>query len=72
MPDEQQWVVKPDEARIEIAVGAEAHVSPDVAEALNRLAEALEGQQEVQGYIHCEKVSWSECKWYMTCTGVTV
>jgi hypothetical protein len=69
--DDQQWIVKPDEARIDIAVGPDAQLSPELRAALDQLAQALETQQDVQGYIHCEKVSFDECKWYMTCTGVT-
>ena len=34
MSEEQQWVVAPDEARIEIAIGREAKLSPEVQQAL--------------------------------------
>lgn len=72
MADEQRWVVKPDDARIEIAIGKNASISPEVKEALENLARALEDQQEVQGYAHCDKVEISQdCAWYMSCRGVT-
>jgi hypothetical protein len=72
--DEQQWVVAPDEARIEIAVGPEAKLSPELREALDNLARTLEKEQEVQGYLlgHCDEVSITQdCRYYMSCKGVT-
>jgi hypothetical protein len=72
MADEQKWVVAPNDARIEIAVGKDANISPDVKAALENLARALEEQQEVQGYSTCQKVEISQdCAWYMSCRGVT-
>jgi hypothetical protein len=72
MSDESQWVVAPDEARIEVAVGKDAHLSPDVQAALEQLAQALEAEQEVSGYSKCEEVTITQdCRWYMSCKGVT-
>jgi hypothetical protein len=72
MADQQKWVVKPDDARIEIAVGKDAKLSPEVSAALENLAHALEEEQEVQGYSHCDDVTISQdCRWYMSCRGVT-
>jgi hypothetical protein len=47
--DERRWVVQPDEVRIEIAIGSAVKVSPELREALDRLAQTLE-QPEVQGH----------------------
>jgi hypothetical protein len=70
--DEQEWVVKPDEARIDIAIGREAKLSPELREALDRIARVLEQQQDVQGYMNCPKVTYEEnCAAYVTCRGVT-
>lgn len=74
MSDESQWVVAPDEARIDIAIGKDARLSPDVQSALDQLAQALEGQSEVSGYAmaHCDEVTISQdCRYYMSCKGVT-
>lgn len=72
MADKQKWVVAPDDARIEIAIGKNARVSPEVKDALDKLAQALEAEQEVQGYSKCDDVSISQdCNWYMSCRGVT-
>ena len=70
MSEEQQWVVAPDEARIEIAFGREAKLSSEVQQALDRLIAAVERQQEVQGYFHCPDVQVMECKAYVQCVGV--
>lgn len=48
--NEQRWVVQPDEVRIEIAIGREAKLLPEVKDALDRLAHVLEQQREVQGH----------------------
>ena len=69
--DEQRWVVKPDEARIDIAIGREATLSPEVAEALDALMQALEANQDVQGYLNCQEVEMGECRSYFSCAGVT-
>jgi hypothetical protein len=69
--DEQRWVVAPDEARIEVAVGPEATVSPELRDALDNLARVLEQQQEVQGYMKCDSVSWEPCAWLFTCGKVS-
>jgi hypothetical protein len=70
--DEERWVVAPDEARIEIAVGHEAKLSPGVQEALDNLMRVLESQQDVEGYFSCEKVFIRECRQYMLCGGVVL
>lgn len=70
MADESQWVVAPDEARIEVAVGKDANLSPAVREALEALARAVEGESEVQGYGVCLKVSLGPCETYFSCQGV--
>lgn len=71
--DESQWVVAPDERRIEVAIGKEAKLSPDLRAALDQLARALEADNEVSGYINCQKVSFDpNCDFYMVCKGVTL
>ena len=70
--DEQRWVVKPGEARIDIAVGPEAKLSPEVTEALHNLLRALEAQQDVQGYISCPAVAIGECDAVFSCKGVAL
>jgi hypothetical protein len=70
MADEGRWVVAPDEARIEIAVGPEAKLTPELAEALENLARAVEQQQEVQGYTVCDKVHIGECRMLLICSSV--
>jgi hypothetical protein len=69
--NEQRWVVQPDDARIEIAIGREAKLSPDVQEALDSLMRALEAEQDVQGYLNCQEVEMGECRSYFSCAGVT-
>lgn len=72
--NEPQWVVAPDEARIEIAVGKDAKISPALREALNQLAQALESASEVQGYAstNCPHVTIvPDCDFLMICRGVT-
>lgn len=69
--DEQGWVVKPDEARIDIAIGREAKLSPEITEALDSLVRALEANQDVQGYLNCQEVEMGECRSYFSCAGVT-
>lgn len=70
--DEQGWVVAPDEARIDIAIGRDAKLSPELREALDRVARAMEQQQDVQGYMNCPQVTYEEsCASYVTCRGVT-
>lgn len=70
--DEQQWVVQPDEARIEIAVGRDVKISPEVQEALDALMRVLEDRKEVEGYFSCDKVFIRECRQYILCGGVTL
>ena len=72
MADKQKWVVEPNEAHIEIAVGKDAIISPELSAALENLARALEEEQEVQGYSSCQEVTISQdCRYYMSCKGVT-
>jgi hypothetical protein len=71
MSEEQQWVVAPHEARIEIAIGQEAKLSPELREALERLAAVVEQQQEVQGYGVCEEISVHVCEILVHCSGVS-
>ena len=68
--DEQRWVVKPDDARIEIAVGRDAKLSPEVTAALRDLLQALEAQQDVQGYMSCQAVTIENCDAVFSCKGV--
>jgi hypothetical protein len=68
--NDQQWVVAPDESRIEIAIGPDARLSPELRQALDQLAQVLEQQQEVQGYTTCEEVSVGNCRQYFSCKGV--
>ena len=69
--DEGGWVVAPGEARIEIAVGPEAQLSPELRQALDDLARAVEQHQEVQGYYQCAKVKISACAVLIDCSSVT-
>ena len=69
--DEQRWVVKPDDARIEIAIGRDAKLSPEVTAALDNLMRVLEANQDVQGYLNCQEVEMGECRSYFSCAGVT-
>ena len=68
--DEQRWVVKPDEARIDIAIGREAKLSPEVREALDNLLRVLEAEQDVQGYADCPAVAAGDCSGVYSCKGV--
>lgn len=70
MSDESEWVVAPDEARIEIAIGTEAKISPEVRQALDQLAQTLEGRDEVQGYFFCKDVTVGTCLTFISCRGV--
>lgn len=49
--DERDWVVAPDEARIDIAIGPEAKLTPEVRESLEALMQALAQEDEVGGYL---------------------
>jgi hypothetical protein len=65
---ESRWVVAPNDARIEIAVGPEAPLSPELREALERLARAVEEHDDVQGYMYCEQVKITQgCVTYIYC-----
>jgi hypothetical protein len=70
--DEGQWVVAPSEARIDIRIGREAQLAPEVREALERLAQVLEQQAEVQGYrqIACGVVKIADCAVDIQCSQV--
>lgn len=70
--DEQQAVIQPDEVRIEIAIGRAAKLSPEVREALDKLMQALEAKQEVEGYFNCADVAGPGCDSYFACRGVTM
>lgn len=54
MSDDSGWVVEPaSEVQIEIAVGEDAELTPEVREALDSLLRVLEseqGEQEVEAY----------------------
>lgn len=65
MDKDREWLVAPDEARISIAIGPEAKVSPEVMTALRGLLEAIEAGGEVEGY------SWPGCMTKIVCTVVT-
>lgn len=71
-PDEDRWVVAPGEARINISIGREAKLAPEVREALDRLARVLEDQAEVQGYreMVCGVVKISSCAVDIQCSAV--
>lgn len=69
--DEQPPVVAPDEARIEIVIGPEAKISPEVRAALEKLTRVLEERQEIQGYMQCQDISIQPCAMYTICRGVT-
>lgn len=68
--DDRQWVVAPDEARIEVAIGEHAQLSPELREALDHLAQLVERGQEVQGYVRCDEVHMGPCYNYYSCKGV--
>ena len=69
--DERRWVVAPDEARIEIAVGKDAKISPELHEALKKLAEAIgEPEDEVSGYMYCRDFTIGDCASYISCKDV--
>lgn len=78
--DDQDWVVAPDEARYDIAIGDSADVSPEVMQALQQLADTLGGvERDVEGYasgtmcsiqVWCQRVS--PCAMVMKCTDVFV
>ena len=86
--DERDWVVAPDEARIDIAIGKEAKVSPEVRAALEQLAEAMGAGDDVQGYaftvtfgkptihtgggMNCPSVQVSDCAVNIRCTGISM
>ena len=78
MSDERQWMVAPDEARIEIAIGPEARVSPEVRAALEQLMNAMAQQDDVQGYamcttrIECHGVKTNLCAVNMVCSNVVI
>lgn len=73
MAEESGWVVAPDEARFEIAVGKDAKLSPEIQQALDQLAKALESEQEVEGYASCLDVQITKnCWYYMSCHQVTL
>jgi hypothetical protein len=40
--------------------------------ALDQLAQALEAQEEVHGYVNCADVAGPDCLPYFTCRGVTM
>lgn len=77
---EQDWVVAPDEARINIEIGEKADVSPEVMQALQNLAQALQNQSsDVEGYAsfcplnmyNCTNVSVKPCAIKIYCGTVT-
>jgi hypothetical protein len=68
--DKREWVVKPDEANIELAIGREAKLSPEVRSALDALMRALEAEQDVQGYGQCQDVAIGDCDAVFSCKGV--
>lgn len=78
MSDERQWMVAPDETRIEIAIGPEARVSPEVRAALEQLINAIAQQDDVQGYamcttrIECQTVKTTLCAVNMICSSVVI
>lgn len=74
--DDRDWVVAPDEARIDIAIGPGAKVSPEVRAALERLAEAMGTGDDVQGYALCSNkmicgnVQVTSCAFNISCSMV--
>lgn len=78
--DEQDWVIAPDEARYDIAIGENADVSPEVMQALQQLADTLGGvERDVEGYalgtmcsiqVYCGRVS--PCEAVLKCTNVFI
>jgi hypothetical protein len=70
--DESSWIVKPHDARIEIAIGPEAKLTPEVRGALDTLLRVLEAHEEVRGYFNCADVAGPDCDSYFHCSGVTM
>ena len=74
--DERDWVVAPDGVKIDIAIGPKATISPEVRAALERLAEALGTDDDVQGYalcngnVDCGKVQVTMCAFNIRCSMV--
>jgi hypothetical protein len=68
--DERKWVVEPEDARIEVAIGEQAQLSPELREALEHLAQIIERGQEVEGYFQCNEVHFGPCYSYFSCKGV--
>jgi hypothetical protein len=48
--DESSWVVAPPGLEIQIAVGPDAHLTPEIRGALDGLLRALENDTEVEGF----------------------
>ena len=63
--------IAPDSARIDVAFGPSAKVSPELRAALDKLAQALEQNEDVQGYMVCSSVSWEPCSWLFKCGAVS-
>ena len=68
--DAGRWVVAPDEARIDIAIGRDTKLAPEVRQALENLARAIEQRSEVEGYFFCGKVEIDECQVNIMCSSV--
>lgn len=61
--NEREWVVEPKTARVDIAIGPDAEISPALREALVQVAQAL-ADDDVSGYL------MNSCSEVMICNAV--
>lgn len=72
--NERDWVIEPSTARVEIAIGTEASISPELRSALEQLAQVMAQEDEVSGYaieIKCTDVTTTLCNINVSCARVT-
>lgn len=76
--NERNWLVEPRSARINIEIGSDAKLSPELRDALQNLAQALGAEDEVQGFVMksgqwtCSEVHMSDCAILVSCSSVTL
>jgi hypothetical protein len=72
--NEREWVIEPNTARIEISIGNDAAISPDLRAALEQLAQVMAQEDEVSGYmirVDCHDVTTTMCDINLKCSAVT-
>lgn len=71
---ERRWLVGPGEAHIDIAVGREARLSPELLEALRNVARVLqgEGDQSSLRSMECPQITIENCEILVSCRGITM